>query len=104
MSRPFSYNDENYTVIGNLLFCHFHIIAPIKKDAHIAEIPPEIYKRLMFFSNNLIGEYEGATFRGQVVIGCKVSHDVRNYWIDAFSNFNDEGKLHLWTVYQLKDI
>ena len=22
MSRPFSYNDENFTVIGNMLFLH----------------------------------------------------------------------------------
>lgn len=22
MSRPFSYNDDNFTVIGNVLFCH----------------------------------------------------------------------------------
>ena len=22
MSRPFTYNDENFTVIGNMLFCH----------------------------------------------------------------------------------
>nr|DAO67560.1 MAG TPA: hypothetical protein [Caudoviricetes sp.] len=24
MSRPFSYNDENLTVIGNMLFIHHH--------------------------------------------------------------------------------
>lgn len=25
MSRPFSYNDENFTVIGNMLFGHIKI-------------------------------------------------------------------------------
>lgn len=25
MSRPFSYNDENFTVIGNILFAHVDI-------------------------------------------------------------------------------
>lgn len=29
MSRPFSYNDENFTVIGNLLFCHIRITKDI---------------------------------------------------------------------------
>ena len=29
MSRPFSYNDENFTVIGNMLFCHFKLVAPL---------------------------------------------------------------------------
>ena len=47
MSRPFSYNDENFTVIGNVLFCHIIVTKPLDVDSHIAEIPPEIYKRLL---------------------------------------------------------
>lgn len=31
MSRPFSYNDENFTVIGNLLFVHFKYEDEAKK-------------------------------------------------------------------------
>ena len=47
MSRPFSYNDENFTVIGNLLFFHMKITKEIKQYDNIAEIPPEIYKRML---------------------------------------------------------
>ena len=45
MSRPFSYNDENYTVIGNVLFCHIRVDG-VKANDNIAEIPPAIYQRL----------------------------------------------------------
>ena len=52
MSRPFSYNDENFTVIDNILFVHINIG---KKDyvsgATIATIPPAILDRL-FTKNN----------------------------------------------------
>lgn len=29
MSKPFSYNDENFTVIGNVLFGHILIPGPV---------------------------------------------------------------------------
>lgn len=48
MSRPFSYNDENFTVIGNVLFCHIKIKKVIPKFEHIVEIPPAIYARMLF--------------------------------------------------------
>lgn len=46
MSRPFSYNDENFTVIGNILFFHIMMRDDIEYDSIIIEIPPEIYHRL----------------------------------------------------------
>lgn len=46
MSRPFSYNDENFTVIGNLLFCHIKITKDYKAHEPIVELPPAIYDRL----------------------------------------------------------
>ena len=42
MSRPFSYNDENFTVIGNLLFVHIRDSKAHKADEPIIEIPPAI--------------------------------------------------------------
>ena len=50
MSRPFSYNDENFTLIGNVLFCHIRIINPVLKKQPILEIPPAIYDRMLFTS------------------------------------------------------
>lgn len=51
MSRPFSYNDKNFTVIGNVLFCHIIVKKPLDTERYIVEIPPEIYKRLLHKSS-----------------------------------------------------
>lgn len=53
MSRPFSYNDENFTVIGNMLFGHIKIPkgTRIEVSKKIIEIPPELYKRMASFPN-----------------------------------------------------
>lgn len=52
MSRPFSYNDENFTVIGNILFAHVDIgIKRISKGETIGTIPPAIYDRLVTYNS-----------------------------------------------------
>ena len=48
MSRPFSYSDENFTLIGNVLFCHIKLTKPVKSGKPIVEIPPAIYDRMLF--------------------------------------------------------
>lgn len=42
MSRPFSYNDENFTVIGNMLFIHRHYNSNLFYGLEFLKIPPEI--------------------------------------------------------------
>lgn len=39
MSRPFSYNDDNFTVIGNLLFCHIKTNRNIPPNTKIVDVP-----------------------------------------------------------------
>lgn len=46
MSRSFSYNDENFTVIGNICFAHI-FSKPLKAMEKVCEIPPEIGSRLI---------------------------------------------------------
>ena len=51
MSRPFSYNDENFTVIGNILFVH----AIIDGNSYsfgktVAIIPQAIFTRLTSYT------------------------------------------------------
>ena len=46
MSRPFSYNDENFTVIGNVLFIHV-LVNKVEPLQYIVEIPYEIGRRLL---------------------------------------------------------
>lgn len=47
MSRPFSYNDENFTVIGNVVFVHV-FVEPTEALQKIVEIPYEIGRRLLY--------------------------------------------------------
>ena len=49
MSKPFSYNDENFTVIGNVLFIHI-LVKNAKALEKIVEIPYEIGRRLLYKS------------------------------------------------------
>lgn len=42
MSRPFSYNDENLTVIGNILFVHFKSDYPLHPGVPYVTLPPEV--------------------------------------------------------------
>lgn len=51
MSRPFSYNDESFTVIGNILFVH----VGIGRDAYtvgqaICTIPQAIFTRMTSYN------------------------------------------------------
>lgn len=48
LSRPFSYNDENFTVIGTLLIVHIPFSGTIVQNTSICPIPPEISKRMPY--------------------------------------------------------
>jgi hypothetical protein len=52
MSRPFSYNDENFTVIGNILFVHFRFNKAIVANTPITiRVPDAIRKRMVSTGN-----------------------------------------------------
>lgn len=54
MSRPFSYHDEHFDVIGNVLFVHYENVHALNPDVGFLEIPPEIEKRLFSGDNSFI--------------------------------------------------
>lgn len=60
MSRPFSYNDENFTVIGSLLIIHVDYSGVLNMNDSICKVPPEIVKRLKYLS--FIGSYNKSPF------------------------------------------
>ena len=72
MSRPFSYNDENFTVIGNVVFVHVLAgqVEPLQK---IVEIPYEIGRRLLYKTAmgflQFVDKYsnQGYQFNGTVI-------------------------------------
>lgn len=47
MSRPFSYNDENFTVIGNVLFIHVIVDKDKTPNTTAFTIPSEVMARVM---------------------------------------------------------
>ena len=56
MSRPFSYNDENFTVIGNLLIIHIPFEGSVQNNQIICDVPPEIAKRIPY--SGIITDYQ----------------------------------------------
>ena len=103
MSRPFSYNDVNFTVIGNILFVHVKIGgSPYEIGDKIITIPPEIFKRMTTYNQQTVlsNKYtEGAPY----VIGvtCNNKGD-----LICKSSINGSGIIprYILTWYFLKDI
>lgn len=47
MLRLFSYNDENFTVIGNVLFFHVLSTGTLTTDKKLIAVPPDIFRRVV---------------------------------------------------------
>lgn len=103
MSRPFSYNDENFTVIGNLLFVHILDLKAHKADEPIIEIPPAIISRMITYSN-VVNESVKA-FYGGGQIGIKVVKVDNKYYFAYTKDTNAvTADRYFFTNYLLKDI
>ena len=67
MSRPFTYNDENFTVIGNILFIHAKLANSPAGSSNWREqpikIPPGITERLTL-DHTMCSITMGGPFRG----------------------------------------
>lgn len=104
MSRPFSYNDENFTVIGNMLFCHIKLSKELQTGDYIVEVPPAIYNRLSYTTNSMMRERHALnTFASYSISIGIVSNDGKYYMV---ANATLNGKLYnyLTGYYYLKDI
>ena len=103
MSRPFSYNDENFTVIGNLLFVHIHDSKAHEPDEPVIEIPPAIFSRMITYGNVVVDSRRA--FYGGGQIGLEVVKVDNKYYFAYTRNvalFN--GVRHFYCYYLLKDI
>ena len=68
MSRPFSYNDENFTVIGNILFVH----ADIGGDAYtvgqtLCTIPQAIFTRMTTYNQQAAVSNKYSSSSGSII-------------------------------------
>lgn len=104
MSCPFSYNDENFTVIGNILFVHFNDNKARKAHEPLVQIPYEIFKRMCSYSSNAIVSspvIKSAVFTVSIEV---VMDDNKPYF--AFTSDKsavDIPRFH-YCIYLLKDI
>ena len=65
LSRPFSYNDENFTVIGTLLIVHVAFNGELKQNDKVCKVPPGIVERLKFSS--FLGSYNRSPYSSRHV-------------------------------------
>ena len=104
MSRPFSYNDENFTVIGNILFCHIMVTDYVHAQNSLIEVPPDIYKRMLNKSNYLIDVtvFDNTSNTSMISVGTSKEKDGKCY-IYVRDNLDAIGTC-LIGYYILKDI
>ena len=104
MSRPFSYNDENFTVIGNILFCHIMLTNTVNAKSDLIEIPPDIYKRMINKSNYLMCLYPNDLVSSNSVISVGIAKESDGkYYIYVRDAVTEIGRC-LIGYYILKDI
>lgn len=103
MSRPFSYNDENFTVIGNLLFVHISDSKARKAGEPIIEIPPAIISRMVTYGNVAVESSKAYYGGGQ--IGLKVVKLNNKYYFAYNSDKVSVNDVRYYLCfYLLKDI
>lgn len=103
MSRPFSYNDENFTVIGNVLFCHIKVKKAIPKYENIIEIPQEIYDRMLFTTQKFTKVDYALNVTTSTDVNISVMQHDKNYFL--FSDIDVYGiGGYLVGFFILKDI
>lgn len=80
MSRQFSYNDENFTVIGNMLIIHCKILDDLPLNSLIAVVPPEILSRMTCQSFCALVQSTRSDIRGTMTTPITViRNELRNY-------------------------
>lgn len=103
MSRPFSYNDENFTVIGNLLFVHIPDSKAHKPDEPVIEIPPAIVSRMITYGNVVVDSARAYFGGGQ--IGIEVVKVDNKYYFAYTKNVGLVDYVrYFYCNYLLKDI
>ena len=79
MSRPFSYNDENFSVIGNLLFIHFRDDNKRSEYEPVLQIPPSIYERMVTNSFTLLSQLVGNRQASRPTMGTTIENNGKHF-------------------------
>ena len=106
MSRPFSYNDENFTVIGNVLFVHIIDNKARKKYEPVVEVPPAIFERLKTNTNTCLISYRDFGYNDLTPVSIVSIRVIKHKYYLIFKSdtpASDVDRLY-WSIYFLKDI
>lgn len=106
MSRPFSYNDENFTVIGNVLFVHIIDNKARNVNEPVVEIPPAIFERLKTYTNVCFASYNNPKYQDPSPMGLCTIRDIENkhYLVFVIGRQASDADRLYWSFYFLKDI
>lgn len=104
MSRPFSYNDENFTVIGNMLFAHIKVTKNVEPGKNFIEIPAGIVNRLVYHSNIFYKLWSGLSSANADTVSGGIRESGGRYYIVISSAIDPSTTNYLSTYYWLKDI
>lgn len=103
MSRPFSYNDKNFTVIGNVLFVHFRYEDAAEVGTRLIEIPPAICDRLLFFSNICSAVYMFKEANAGNILLTVTEYNNKCYFSNKVAIGIGRGR-YIYGTFMLKDI
>ena len=103
MSRPFSYNDENFTVIGNVLYVLFKYEKAAKVGTRLIEIPPAICDRLLFYSNVCFAVYNIKDSHAATVVLTATNYNNKCYLATRDDILAHNGR-YIFGIFMLKDI
>lgn len=103
MSRPFSYSDKNFTVIGNVLFVHFRYDEKAPINTRLCEIPPAIYDRLLFYKNVGATCYPVDGYDAGTVPLAAIKYE-NKFYISNSVNLVSYNNRYIYCTFILKDI
>lgn len=106
MSRPFSYNDENFTVIGNVLFVHIIDNKARKGAEPVVEIPPAIFERMETYINFCVVSYkDNCDVESTHGLPLTIANFKNKHYFSFVSDrpASNYDRLY-WSIYFLKDI
>lgn len=104
MSRPFSYNDENFTVIGNMLFVHIKVTKSVASGENVIEIPAGIANRLVYHSNIFYALLSGLGSANAETASGGIRELGGRYYLVMGTAVDPSSMSYLSTYYWLKDI
>lgn len=101
--QTISYNDENFTVIGNLLFVHIRDLKAHKAGEPVIEIPPAIISRMVTYGNVVVESAKAYFGGGQIGLEV-VKVDNKYYFAYTRDILVSNDVRYYYCNYLLKDI